>query len=77
MRGEEDNYISLVAASQGLTKKEVLKKLADDVAKCANQIDNILKGDSAAYDAWSGFKTGYVYLHTSCARYKLDHLHLG
>lgn len=76
MRGEEANYVSLVAASQVLAKEEIFTKLADDVAKSANQINNIQKGDLAAYHAWSRFKAGFVYFHTSSARYKLDHLHM-
>ncbi|KAF5329790.1 hypothetical protein D9619_009251 [Psilocybe cf. subviscida] len=77
IRGEEDNYISQVAKAQGLTKNEVLKKLANDVANTTNRLNKILEGDPDAYHAWSGFKSGYIHYHISNPRYKLDDLHLG
>ncbi|KAF5311046.1 hypothetical protein D9619_007675 [Psilocybe cf. subviscida] len=76
IRGEEDNYISLVATSQRLAKYDVLQKLADDLARTTEQVNKILKEDPAAFHAWSTFKAGYIYFHTSNVRYKLDQLNL-
>lgn len=77
IRGEEDNYISVISASQRRAKNEVLQKLASDVAKITDQANKILRDDPEALHAWSSFKAGYIYFHTSDARYKLDHLNLG
>jgi hypothetical protein len=77
MRGEQDNYISVLSASQRLAKYEVLQKLAKDVAQTTDRIDKILKDDPAALQVWTVFKAGYFYYHTSNPRYKLDNLNLG
>ena len=76
MRGESDNFISLLSASQGLDKMTVLATLASDVAKSNDVIKAILRDEPDALQAWLTFMAGYVYFHTSNARYKLDRLNL-
>lgn len=76
MRGEADNFISLLSASQGLDKMTVLAMLASDVAKSNDLIKAILRDELDALQAWLNFMAGYVYFHTSNTRYKLDHLNL-
>lgn len=76
MRGEADNFISLLSASQGLDKMSVLATLAGDVAKSNDMIQATLRDDPDALQAWLNFMAGYVHFHTSNTRYKLDHLNL-
>lgn len=76
MRGEADNFISILSASQGVDKMTVLASLAGDVAKANDSIKVMLRNDPDALEAWLTFMAGYVYFHTSNTRYKLDRLNL-
>ena len=75
-RGEADNFISLLAASQGQDKIAILETLAKDTATSNNSIKLALGGDSGALKSWLDFVAGYIYFHTSNPRYKLDDLRL-
>ncbi|KAL0577773.1 hypothetical protein V5O48_004200 [Marasmius crinis-equi] len=69
---EEDNFASMLAKGASITRYEAVQRLADDVADADERILKALEEHQPALDGWKSFRSGYVYFHTSCPRYKLD-----
>ncbi|KAL0565739.1 hypothetical protein V5O48_016282 [Marasmius crinis-equi] len=72
LNAEEDNYASILAKGTSTTKYDVIQRLADDVAEADERILKALNGHQLAMDGWKSFRSGCVYFHTSCPRYKLN-----
>ncbi|KAG7087169.1 hypothetical protein E1B28_013149 [Marasmius oreades] len=74
LRGEEENFASMLAKESLITKQEAIQRLADDVVEAERNISKGLAGNQSALDIWQSFKVGFVRFHTSCHRYKLQEL---
>ncbi|KAF9449632.1 terpenoid synthase, partial [Macrolepiota fuliginosa MF-IS2] len=72
--GETVNYISLSAGSNGITKFEALRKLANETAECYERGYRLLETSPDAWKAYRSFCVGYVAFHSLSVRYKLDQL---
>jgi len=77
LAGEEYNYVSMSAATRGLTKLEALRKLAEENVQCYTRASKLLASEPAAWKAFRGFCVGYVGFHAlSLVRYNLNQLNL-
>jgi len=70
--GENGNYLSLVAATRGITKVDALKVLIEKTSQAHHNILECLRPHSDAYDSYVEFFEGCLRLYASLKRYKLD-----
>lgn len=78
LAGETVNLMSLSANSRGISKLEVLQKLADETAAHYLRGSELLKrSDADTWGCYRSFALGYVEFHFfNAERYKLDQLGL-
>ncbi|KAF5373373.1 hypothetical protein D9757_009757 [Collybiopsis confluens] len=74
--GESTNRISLLAASSGLSKIQVLHDLVNEAAIANDNVLEILKHSHAAYNAYRKFSCGFIGFHLALKRYRLVELDL-
>ncbi|OAX39480.1 terpenoid synthase [Rhizopogon vinicolor AM-OR11-026] len=74
--GENANYVSLVAATRGLTKLNALRGLVEKTAEAHHNILECLEPHPEAYDAYVTFFDGCVKLYAALRRYKLEEIML-
>ena len=74
--GENRNYVSLVAATRGLTKLEALQGLIEKTMQAHHNILECLKPHPEAHDAYVSFFNEYFKFHAALRRYKLDEIML-
>lgn len=73
IRGETANYVSLVAASRGITMLDALREVIDQTVRVHQNNLESLKEHTEAYDAYLNFFHGYVRFHAA-PRYKLEEI---
>ncbi|KAF9442328.1 terpenoid synthase [Macrolepiota fuliginosa MF-IS2] len=71
---ETVNFISLSASSNGITKLEALRSIADRTAQCYERGSRLLEASPVAWKAYRSFCVGYIGFHALAGRYKLDQL---
>ncbi|KAG1780099.1 isoprenoid synthase domain-containing protein [Suillus placidus] len=76
MEGETTNYVSLVAASGKLTKRDALHGIIEKTMQAHHNIIGCLKPCPEAYDAYLSFFYGYINYHAALKRYKLEEIML-
>jgi len=74
LANESINFISNIALCNGWTKLQALKNLADESVEAHHEVLAVLSQDRNALEAYKSFYKGYVYFHTSSARYKISQL---
>ncbi|OAX39479.1 terpenoid synthase [Rhizopogon vinicolor AM-OR11-026] len=74
--GDAANYVSLVAASGGLTKQNALHVVIEKTMQAHDNILECLKPHPEAYDAYVSFFDGYIKFHAALRRYKLEEIML-
>ncbi|KAI0442582.1 terpenoid synthase [Xylaria telfairii] len=74
--GEKDNYINLRAIYEKKGAHEVFQDVAHEAKDAFNRIRGVLGGNELAARAWHDHAVGYVAMHTSSARYRLDEIGL-
>ncbi|KAG1745745.1 isoprenoid synthase domain-containing protein [Suillus lakei] len=76
MDGETTNYVSLVAASRNLTRRDALHGIIEKTMQAHHNILGCLKPCPEAYDAYLSFFYGYIDYHAALKRYKLEEIML-
>ena len=76
LEGDHVNYLSLMAASHGLTKHSALHKLIEETVQAHRNILELLKPRTEAYDAYVRFFQGYFFFYVASRRYKLEEIML-
>ncbi|KAG1761625.1 isoprenoid synthase domain-containing protein [Suillus occidentalis] len=76
IEGETTNYVSLVAASGNLTKRDALHGIIEKTMQAHHNILACLKSCPEAYDAYLSFFYGYINYHAALKRYKLEEIML-
>ncbi|KAG1735510.1 isoprenoid synthase domain-containing protein [Suillus lakei] len=71
IEGDTTNYLSLIAASRGLTKQDALYEVIVKTMQAHHNVLECLKPHSGAYDAYASCCHGYIKFHTALRRYKL------
>lgn len=74
--GETTNQVSTLAARTNKSKLETFGELTDTTISLYKGIVKILEGSPKACEAFKRYTAGYVYFHTSTARYRFDDLDL-
>ncbi|KAG1905331.1 isoprenoid synthase domain-containing protein [Suillus fuscotomentosus] len=74
IQGDTANYLSLMAASRGLSKQDALQKLIEKTVQLHHGILEFLRPHPEAYDAYVGFFNGYFKFHATFGRYKLEEI---
>ncbi|KAG1905342.1 isoprenoid synthase domain-containing protein [Suillus fuscotomentosus] len=72
IQGDTANYLTLMAASRGLTKQNALQELIEKTVQAHQNILEFLKPCPEAYDAYVAFFDGFIKAHTTVKRYKLE-----
>ncbi|KAG2362240.1 hypothetical protein BDR07DRAFT_1485034 [Suillus spraguei] len=72
IEGDSANYLTLIAASHGLTKQEALRELIDKTVRAYHNVLEFLRPRPEAYNAYVAFFDGYVKFHATLKRYKLE-----
>ncbi|KAG2060778.1 terpenoid synthase [Suillus hirtellus] len=72
IQGDTVNYLSLMAASRGLTKQDALQDLIEKTVQAHQNILEFLRPCPEAYDAYVAFFDGFIKAHTTVKRYKLE-----
>ncbi|KAG1905335.1 isoprenoid synthase domain-containing protein [Suillus fuscotomentosus] len=74
IQGDTANYLSLMAASRGLSKQDALRKLVEKTVQLHHGILEFLRPRPEAYDAYVAFFNGYFKFHATFGRYKLEEI---
>ncbi|KAG2110299.1 uncharacterized protein F5147DRAFT_690024, partial [Suillus discolor] len=74
IEGDSANYLSLMAASRGLNKQDALRKLIEKTVQLHHGILEFLRPRPEAYDSYVAFFKGYIKLHGTFGRYKLEEI---
>ncbi|OAX39478.1 terpenoid synthase [Rhizopogon vinicolor AM-OR11-026] len=72
--GEAANYVSLVAATRGLTKQDILQGIIEKTMQAHYNTLERLGPHSEAYNAYVSFFDGYIKFHAALRRYKLEEI---
>ncbi|KAF5345445.1 hypothetical protein D9758_013651 [Tetrapyrgos nigripes] len=72
--GEDVNYISLLAKSQGISKIDSLRLAVEKVILAHENIIRVLGCNKEALDCYRSFSQGYMAYHVYGERYKLNEL---
>ncbi|KAF9444203.1 hypothetical protein P691DRAFT_763594 [Macrolepiota fuliginosa MF-IS2] len=76
LAGETLNFVSTSASTNGITKAEALRKLANKVARCYEHGSSLLGSSPDAWNAYRAFCVCYVGFYVLSVQYKLDQLDL-
>ncbi|KAG2039920.1 terpenoid synthase [Suillus americanus] len=71
IEGDTTNYLSLMAASRGLTKQDALYEVISKTVQAHHNVLKCLEPYSEAYEAYAKCCHGYINFHTALRRYKL------
>ncbi|KAG2142345.1 isoprenoid synthase domain-containing protein [Suillus clintonianus] len=74
IEGDSTNYVSLLAASRGLTKHEALCRLIEKTVLAHHNIVKCLKPHPEAYEAYASVCHGYIKFHTALKRYMVKEI---
>ncbi|KAG1883939.1 isoprenoid synthase domain-containing protein [Suillus subluteus] len=72
--GNTANYLSLMAASHGLTKQDALHEVIEKTVEAHHNILECLRPHTKAYEAYVSFFNGYVKFHAALKRYKMEEI---
>ncbi|KAI6783985.1 Trichodiene synthase [Emericellopsis cladophorae] len=75
--GDDRNYIHNRMTVCGKSVPAVLQETSDEAVACAKRVNAILKGRGIYAQSWNDSVRGYMAMHTTNVRYKLDDLGLG
>ncbi|KAG1721924.1 isoprenoid synthase domain-containing protein [Suillus lakei] len=76
IEGDTANYLSLMAASRGLTKQGALHEVIEKTVQAHHNILECLRLHTKAYDSYVSFFDGYVKFHAALKRYKMSEIML-
>lgn len=74
--GETTNQVSTQATRTNKSKLETFGELTETTIGLYKRIVKILEGSPEACEAFKRYTAGYVYFHTSTARYRFEDLDL-
>lgn len=75
--GDDRNYIHNRMTATGQSIPAVLQETSDEAVSCAKRVNAILKGRGVYAQSWNNSVRGYMAMHTTNVRYRLDDLGLG
>jgi len=71
---EQNNVISMAAASRKVSKLQIATELKDEAVASDQMILNLLSHNKAARNTYDAFRAGYIAFHTALGRYRLHEL---
>jgi len=74
MAGDTANYLTLMAASRGITKLDALHEIIDKAMQVHHNILECLKPYKEAFGAYVSYFHGYIQFHLVAPRYKLGEI---
>ena len=71
--GEEHNYVSHFAVTQGMTKEQVIRHLVDETITLIDRVRDLVDGPVEKH-AWDSFVAGFCQFHLTSPRYRLHEI---
>ncbi|EIW74283.1 terpenoid synthase [Coniophora puteana RWD-64-598 SS2] len=76
LEGENNNYVSRVAHSRGISKINALRSIAEEAISADRRVHKILGADKQMGEIYAKFREGYTLFHVASSRYRLHDLSL-